>query len=103
MSTYRSDLFKPVLLKDVVAGNHRVEYRIIPELTRTPDSIDLPNWLVEQILYVWDLEYQIGKSADMVKAIKLVREVKGNLGLKESKDVVDSIHEVHLRCKGLAA
>jgi len=102
MSTYYSDIFKPVLYKDDTSNTHRVEYRIIPEKISAPTPIELPTWLVEHIFHVWDLEFQLNKAADRVKAIRLVREVKG-LGLKEAKDVVDSIHEVHLRCKGPAA
>jgi hypothetical protein len=95
-------MFKPVLIKDDDTKTHRVEFQIIPEkMPRQPQPIELPNWLVEQILHVWKLEYRDSQAPDRVRAIKLLREVKG-IGLKEAKDAMDALWEVHMRCTGFA-
>ena len=93
MSIDQHTMFKASLIKkDGDDTHHRIEYRLTEEI-RLPESIEIPKWLVEHLGYVFTLEHKADKGFDKAKAMRFIRNVMPGLGLKEAKDVAESIHE----------
>ena len=69
-----------------------VDY-VLPQEATAPASLTIEAYIVDHILWAYDLSLTAKQGVPLITLIKLLRNIKG-YGLKEAKDAVEQILRV---------